>query len=498
LVAQHCDVGRAARAIAAGIAVAGVAAWWVERGRRARAASPRSAALAERSARTAELARLSGRAGANYASFAARSAFASDTRRATLRADFELRTAEQVTDTLGNMKGAVMKLGQMASYLDQGLPEPVRDALAQLQQDAPPMAPELAAEVVERELGAPPDVVFATWEEAPMASASIGQVHRAVTLDGSEVAVKVQYPGVDDAIRSDLDNTDLLFGAMGMLFPGLDPKPIVKELRDRLLEELDYDNEAHNQDRFAAYYRGHPTISVPSVHRSLSTARVLTTDLASGATFAEVKEWTAPERNLAAETIYRFAFGGIYRLGVFNGDPHPGNYLFLPGGRVTFLDYGLCKVFTPTEVAMFERLITAMVFERDMDRFARWSEDFGLLDDASRFGERDVFDYFSHFYEMVLEDRTTTITPEYASESIRRFFDRSGPHAEILRSANLPPAFVIIQRINLGLFALLAELQATANWRRIAEEIWPWVDAPPSTPMGEAIREWERTREERR
>jgi predicted unusual protein kinase regulating ubiquinone biosynthesis (AarF/ABC1/UbiB family) len=452
------------------------------------------ATLADRSARTVELARMSGRAGANYASFAARSALASETRKAELRADFELRTAEQVTDVLGNMKGAVMKLGQMASYLDQGLPEPVREALAQLQQDAPPMSPALAAEVVERELGAPPDVVFASFEERPVASASIGQVHRAVTLDGAAVAVKVQYPGVDDAIRSDLDNTDLLLGAMGMLFPGLDPKPIVAELRDRLLEELDYVNEARNQDRFATYYRDHPTISVPSVHRSLSTARVLTTDLASGAMFAEVKGWEASERNLAAETIYRFAFGGIYRIGVFNGDPHPGNYLFAPGGRVTFLDYGLCKVFTSDEVAMFERLIKAMVFERDMEQFARWSQDFGLLDDAARFGERDVFDYFSHFYEMVLEDRPTTITAEYASESIRRFFDRGGPHAEILRAANLPPAFVIIQRINLGLFAVMAELEATANWRRIAEEIWPWVDAAPSTPMGEAIEEWERAR----
>jgi predicted unusual protein kinase regulating ubiquinone biosynthesis (AarF/ABC1/UbiB family) len=491
-------VGRAARAIAAVAAVAGIVAWRMERRRRLSVASPTSAALADRSARTVELARLSGRAGASYASFAARSAFASEPRRTALRADFELRTAEQVTEVLGNMKGAVMKLGQMASYLDQGLPEPVRDALAQLQQDAPPMAPALAAEVIERELGAPPDVIFESWEESPIASASIGQVHRAVTREGAAVAVKVQYPGVDDAIRSDLDNTDLLFGAMGMLFPGLDPKPIVAELRDRLLEELDYVNEARNQDLFATYYRGHPTISVPSVHPLLSTGRVLTTDLASGATFAEVKGWAEAERNLAAETIYRYAFGGIYRVGVFNGDPHPGNYLFEAGGHVTFLDYGLCKVFTPPEVAMFERLITAMVFERDMERFARWSQDFGLLDDASKFGERDVFDYFSHFYEMVLDDRSTTITPEYASESIRRFFDRSGPHAEILRAANLPPAFVIIQRINLGLFALLAELEATANWRRIAEEIWPWVDARPSTPMGEAIREWEQGREARR
>jgi predicted unusual protein kinase regulating ubiquinone biosynthesis (AarF/ABC1/UbiB family) len=268
----------------------------------------------------------------------------------------------------------------------------------------------------------------------------------------------------------------------------------VGELRERLTEELDYLNEARNQQMFATYYEGHPTISVPGVHEQLSTARVLTTDLAEGASFAEVKGWSAEERNLAAETLYRYAFGGLYRVGVFNGDPHPGNYLFRPGGQVTFLDYGLCKVFTPDEVAMFEALIRFMVFDRDIAAFAAYSQEIGLLSDAHRFEEDALFDYFSHFYESVLDDEVVTVTGEYASESVRRFFDLSGPHAEIMKAANLPPSFVIIQRINLGLFALFAELGATANWRRIAEEIWPWVNAPASTPMGEAVAEWEAAR----
>jgi predicted unusual protein kinase regulating ubiquinone biosynthesis (AarF/ABC1/UbiB family) len=475
-------------------AAAGTAAWWSWRRRATRPTGAAAPAIGDRSARTIELARMSSRAGANYASFAARSALtSSEDRRSELRAEFELRTAEQVAEVLGNMKGAVMKLGQMASYLDQGLPDPVRATLAELQQNAPPMAAELAAEVIERELGAPPSVAFSEWEAEPIASASIGQVHRAVTLDGKPVAVKVQYPGVDDAIRSDLDNSDLLFGAIGMLFPGLDPKPIVAELRERLLEELDYVNEARNQSLFARHYEGHPFISVPGVHLGLSSKRVLTTDLAQGATFAEVETWSEGERNLAAETIYRFVFGGLYRIGVFNGDPHPGNYLFAPGGRVTFLDYGLCKVFTADEVTMFERLIRAMVLDHDMEQFTRLVQDFGLLDTA-RFDEAAVSDYFSYFYELVLDDAEVTITPEYASEGIRRFFDVTGPHGDILRAANLPPTFVIIQRINLGLTAVLAQLGATANWRRIGEEIWPAVAAPPSTPMGEAIAVWERRR----
>jgi predicted unusual protein kinase regulating ubiquinone biosynthesis (AarF/ABC1/UbiB family) len=493
---------RARNVLGVVVAGAGAATVWrllAARGQRSSAAAPGAGGtvLTNRTARTAELVRLSSKAGAGYAATAARSRFAGDERKAELRSEFELRTAAQVVESLGHMKGAVMKIGQMASYLDQGLPEPVRDALAQLRTDAPPMAPELAAEVVESELGRAPDDVFAEWSPIPLAAASIGQVHRAVTRDGAEVAVKVQYPGVDEAIRSDLESSDLLFSALAMLFPGLDPKPIVGELRARLVEELDYRNEARNQQRFADAFEGHPTIHVPRVHADLSTGRVLTSDLAEGATFSEVLGWSQAERDLAAETIFRYAFGGIYQLGIFNGDPHPGNYLFRPGGRVTFLDYGLCKEFGADELRWFERLIRAMCFTHDMAEFSRLSEEIGFVADTSKFSQQLLFDYFSHFYELVIEDRTMTVTPEYASDSVRRFFDLSGPYAEIIRSANLPPSMVIIQRINLGLFSLMAELGATANWRRIAEEIWPWADGAPSTPMGEAIAAWRATRGER-
>ena len=446
--------------------------------------------MSKRATRTAELVRLGSRTGAGAAVITARGAFAGDERKAELRAEFEMQTAAQVVESLGNMKGAVMKIGQMASYLDQGLPEPVRDALAQLQTNAPPMSAELAAGVIAAELGGPPSEVFAEWDEVPLAAASIGQVHRARTHDGRAVAVKVQYPGVDEAIRADLDNSDLLFGALGMLFPGMDPKPIAGELKERIVEELDYRLEAANQSRFADAYSGHPTIHVPRVVPELSTARVLTSEFAEGATFAELRSWSQDERNLAAETIFRYAFGGIYELGIFNGDPHPGNYLFAPGGRVTFLDYGLCKAFTPAEVVWFERLITAMCITHDMEEFIRLSVEVGVLSNPERFTLDQLEGYFSHFYDPVLEDLDLTITPEYASESVRRYFDLSSPYAEVMKAANLPPAMVIVQRINLGLFSLMAELGATRNWRRLAEEIWPWVQGPPSTPMGEDIARW--------
>jgi predicted unusual protein kinase regulating ubiquinone biosynthesis (AarF/ABC1/UbiB family) len=447
-----------------------------------------------RGQRSAEMARIGGRAGASFALHRARRAFASVERQAELDQRYELKTAEQIASALGNMKGALMKLGQMASYLDSGLPPPVREALAELQQNAPPMSAELAARVVEDELGGPPDQVFLEWDPVPIASASIGQVHRAITRDGRAVAVKVQYPGVDQAIKADLDNSGLIFGALGMAFPGLDPGPLVEEIRARIVEELDYRIEARNQQLFVDYYRDHPFIHVPEVLMHLSTRQVLTTELAEGARFSELLTWDQHERNLAAEAIDRFVFRSLYRLHAFNGDPHPGNYLFRPGGQVTFLDFGLVKHFTPAEIDVFADMIRAMVFERDTGRFRKIIERVGLLRPGEPFTDQQIQDYFGHFYEYVMEDTEVTITPEWSSETVARFFDATGPYGEVMKAANVPPSFVIIQRINLGLFAILGDLRTTANFRRISEELWPWVDGPPSTPLGEAEAAWQASR----
>lgn len=440
--------------------------------------------------RSAIIAGTATKLGGGWAVDQARGIFADAARKEELDQARQLKTAEAVADALGNMKGAMMKLGQMASYLDQGMPEPVREALAELQQDAPPMAPELAALVIAEELGSGPDVLFAEWDPVPIAAASIGQVHRAMTRDGRAVAVKVQYPGVDRAIEGDLDNAGMLFTAMTFLFPGLDPEPLVEELRERIIEELDYRLEAENQRLFADAYEGHPFIHVPAVVDELSSRRVLTTELAPGVRFAEMMTWGQEERNLAAETIYRFVFGSLYRLSAFNGDPHPGNYLFEPGGKVTFLDYGLVKRFTPAELKPFEDMIKAMVIDEDVAEFRRIVEGVGLLAPNPAFTDEAIGDYFGHFYEFVREDGELTMTEEYASETVRRFFDTSGEHGEIMKAANVPKSMVIIQRINLGLYAILGQLEATANWRRLAEELWPWTAGPPSTPMGEAEARW--------
>jgi len=474
--------------VGVGVGVAVAAAVAVTRRRAATGSAVSGRGYAARNAR---LAQVGARSGASYVAHRARRSVAStDERRAELDVEHQMRTAAQVAETLGQMKGALMKIGQMASYLDDGMPEPMRDALASLQQDAPPMAPELCAAVVREELGDVPERVFAQWDPTPIAAASIGQVHRARTHAGVDVAVKVQYPGVDEAIRSDLVNGDLLFRVLGMMFPGLETGPLVAELRDRLTEELDYVIEADNQRLFADYYSGHPFIHVPAVIGEHSTARVLTTELATGSRFAEVEQWSQAERNDAAEAIFRFVFRSLYRLHAFNGDPHPGNYIFRPGGQVTFLDFGLVKRYTPADVALFQDLIQAMVLDHDIAKFRRTLEEGSILRRDASLTDADILGYFGHFYEFVIDDEEVTFNPEYASETVRRFFDVGSPHAHVTKASNVPPSMVITQRINLGLHAVLGRLGATANFRRIAEELWPMVDGPPSTPMGEAEATW--------
>jgi predicted unusual protein kinase regulating ubiquinone biosynthesis (AarF/ABC1/UbiB family) len=447
-----------------------------------------------RRARNLQIAALSARLGGATALTRARATFASAERREELNAALQLRSATEVAQTLGQMKGALMKIGQMASYIDEGLPEPVRDALAQLQADAPPMTPELAASVVADELGAPPEAVFLEWDPQPIASASIGQVHRAITRDGRAVAVKVQYPGVADAISSDLANADLIFSSLALVFPGFEPAPVVAELKERISEELDYRREAANQQLFADFYAGHPFIHVPAVVPELSTARVLTGELATGATFAEMEQWSQAEKDRVGEILYRFVFRSLYRLGAFNGDPHPGNYLFTPGGQVTFLDFGLIRRFGPDELATFRSMITAMVIDRDPEAFRRAVVSAGLLAPDAPVTTADVAEFFSQFYKLVSQPGRVTCSAEYASALVRQTFNRQSP---VTRYTTVPASFVLIQRINLGLFALLGRLAATADWRRITEEIWPWVDAPPATPLGRLEAEWWASRRDR-
>ncbi len=392
--------------------------------------------------------------------------FASTERRIELDERRELKTASAVAEQLGQMKGALMKLGQMASYLDEGLPEPMRMALAQLRSGAPPMSAQLAAGVVEAELGSPPDELFVEWDPAPIAAASIGQVHRAIarhpdTGEETPVAVKVQYPGVDEAITADLKNAGMLGTILKQGFGGLDPDDMVAEIKERLAEELDYRLEARNQAEFADYYRGHPYIHVPDVVPAYSSGRVLTSQLVNGATWDELLTWSRTERDLAAETIFRFVFRS--------------------------LDFGLVKHFTPVEMHTFASMVKAAAVDQDPAGFRTILEGAGMLRPGAPVPTDQVGEYFSRFYEPVAESREMTWSGEYASGIVRHTFDRASP---ISQYATVPRAFVFIQRINLGLYALLGELGATGNYRRIAEELWPFTEAAPSTDIGVAEAAW--------
>lgn len=440
-----------------------------------------------RGERSAVMARLAVRRARDRTWTKARQRLADDEGRRRMQAELERREAEDVVAALGHMKGAMMKLGQMASYLDEGMPEPMREALAGLRSDAPPMPGDLALSEIERGLGRPLHEVFEHIDREPIAAASIGQVHRARTLAGTDVAVKVQYPGIADAIAADLDNSETLAMLLGMIFPGLDPKELVDELRTRITEELDYRNEATNVRLFADYYRGHPHIWIPDVIDELSSNVVLTTEYVDGERFEMAYDQPQAERDRIGEILYRFVFRSLNRQFVFNGDPHPGNYLLAADGRVAFIDFGLVKHFAEDEIEQFARLIRAML-ERDAGEFRRTAEEVEVLRPGAPFDDQEIYDWFAAYYELILDDEPMQVTSEYSARLLYKTFDARTN--EILKHTNVPPTFALIQRINLGLFSLMGRLEATANWRAISEEMWLWTDGPASTPIGEDEAAW--------
>lgn len=202
--------------------------------------------------------------------------------------------------------------------------------------------------------------------------------------------------------------------------------------------------------------------------------------------------WPQEEKDLAAETIYRFVFRSLYEAHSFNGDPHPGNYLFHPDGKVTFLDYGLVKHFTAAELVPLETMVRTLCVENDLEGFRAGMVQAGFLQANAPVTTEELVDQMSVFYDTVRRRGTFTMTSEYATRVSRKFFDFRSPIAPY---ASIPRSYVIVQRINLGLFSVLAQMHATGDWRAVAEEIWPFFQGPPSTPMGEAEAEWRAARQ---
>jgi predicted unusual protein kinase regulating ubiquinone biosynthesis (AarF/ABC1/UbiB family) len=414
-------------------------------------------------------------------------------RRAALDERFALRTADDVARELGQMKGALMKAGQLLSFIVESLPENAQQALSSLYSDAPPMSADLAAGVVRDEFGQEPERRFLDWTPEPVAAASIGQVHRAVTRHGVDVAVKVQYPGVDAAIEADLDNADTLYRLLSSFtLKGLDTRALVEELRGRMRDELDYRIEAANLAEFRAAYDGHPFVHVPELVAEDSGQRVLTTEWVEGLSWNDFVAVAGPEeRRRAGESIWRFAQHAVHRLGMFNGDPHPGNYKFSPVGDVTFLDFGLVKRWSPGEWERLSPSLHAIVVHRDPERLVTAMESSGFLKPGHGLDAQAVFDYVSSPYRPYLADEFT-FTREFMKDTVQRIIDVNGPHAAVIERLDMPASFVVLDRVVWGVSALLGKLELTGPWRAMLLEYL--VDAPPATPLGEQERSWRTAR----
>ena len=379
--------------------------------------------------RSAKLGTAIGSQATRYAGTAAANVVRSDEKAQERLETRHLESALKMASVLGEMKGAAMKIGQMASFNDV-------DFL-------------------------PPE-------------------HR-----GTRVAVKVQYPGIADALESDLANAGMIVRLAKVLAPGLDAKAVASELRERVLEELDYEFEAQNQRAFARAYDGHPFIFVPRVHSRFSRRRVLVSDYVEGRGFDEVKELDQDERDIFGEIVFRFCFGSIYHLQHFNADTHPGNYLLMDDGRVAFLDFGMTKRLTSEQIQLEQRAVDAAGRD-DPDALRNALHELGFVSDPKKVDAERLMRHVKMVGGWYLEDGEVRISPKRVMKMIEVTSDPRSDFYDLVRRESLPADELMGRRMETGLLAVLAQLRATANWHRIMRE-WVYAD-PPSTVLGEV--EW--------
>jgi predicted unusual protein kinase regulating ubiquinone biosynthesis (AarF/ABC1/UbiB family) len=406
----------------------------------------------------------------------------------------QLETAKQIVAVLGSMKGAAMKLGQVMSFLDVGLvAEEHRDEfqreLAKLRDAAPTVSFKQMRRVIEDDLEEPLEEVFSSFQEEPIAAASIGQVYRAtLARDGREVAVKVQYPGVAAAVRADMQNLDMIMRLLKRMTPGMDVKAVAEEIRERISEELDYELEAQNQRSLARIFAGHPFIVVPDVLSSLSRERVLVSEYVQGTGFEELQGAPQAERDRVGEFIFRFFLGCLYRHRQFSGDPHPGNFLILDDGRVAFLDFGLFKRLEPEPVEL-ELAAQRAVIENDAPALHRLLAESGFLPEPERVDPDHLLAFVRDaIWWYTTADEAVALSPEIATAVMIESSDPRSSHFREMRHQDMRPEHLFGRRMEMLTLAVLSQLHACANWHRIARE-WIYGDEPV-TDLGRAEAEF--------
>jgi predicted unusual protein kinase regulating ubiquinone biosynthesis (AarF/ABC1/UbiB family) len=442
--------------------------------------------------RSAKLGSIAGVQGARYAGTKAANVARSEEASQEKLDQRHLETAMKMVGALGQMKGAAMKLGQFASFIDTDfLPDESREIyqeqLAKLRTSAPPMPWEKVEKVLDEEYeGEPLSGLFADIEREAFAAASIGQVHRAELPDGRRVAVKIQYPGIAEALDADLRNAGTIVRLARALAPGLDAKAIAEELRERVMEELDYEYEAQNQRSFSRAYRDHPFIYVPDVMTRLSRRRVLVTELVEGLDFEQVKQLPHDSRSRFGEIVFRGSFGSIYHLRHFNADPHPGNYILMADGRVAFLDFGMTKKLEHEQIVLEQRVIDA-AFHNDPERFRGALHELGFVKNPSKLDAERLMEHMMAVSGWFVEDREIEISAKRVMKIIESTNDPRSEYYDLMRRESMPADELMGRRMEIGVVAVLGQLRAKRNWHRIMRE-WIYAD-PPSTELGE--REWE-------
>lgn len=435
---------------------------------------------------------LGGEAARTYATRAANLSRSEQERKA---ADERRRVAaaRRTVEVLGGMKGAAMKVGQMASLIDFGvLPADERDVirakLAELQDSVPQVPFAAMQKVIERELGERMSHLFADFNPDAVAAASIGQVYRATLRDGREVAVKVQYPGIASAVRADLQNLGLLIRVAKSFAPGLDPKSLARELRARVDEELDYENEAQAQRAFARRWRGHPFILVPQIVGELCRERVLVTEWVDGLRFDEVVNHSQAIRDRVGEIVFRFFFGSLYRFGHFSGDPHPGNFIVKRDGRVAFLDFGMTKL-VPRATLETELEVLRAALEEDADRVHSGLATLGFFDPTdARFDPALVLAHVQALNAWYASDEEVALSTDYVASILVDAGDPRSDYWELMRHETMPPDSLFSNRMQGMTLAVLGQLRASANWHRVMSELL--YGATPSSPLGLAEAEF--------